>query len=146
MRDLHRDYGRLALGEFLLLHVECSATNGVALAPTAAPNYTIYDSAGSAVTGASAVKMVPQDKGVITGFFWAEHRLGSNFSAGRYAGVIQWANSGDTYAEAFSFEVVGGGHTSSGYVGLEFHCAPQADYVVGLPESGTLEQRKNPSV
>lgn len=138
--------GRFILGDFLPLHVMCINGSLVEAAPTTAASYTIYDSSGTVITGADDVKMAPHDKPTRTGWFYAEHRLGSNFSAGRHDVLVEYTVSGSVRTRQFCFEIVAGGHTSGAYIGLEYQASPQARFVVGLPEAGTLEQRKGPSV
>lgn len=139
--------GRYRLGDFLPLHVEAINGSRVEASPSAAPNYTIYDSSGAAVTNAAAVKMAPHDKPTRTGWFTAEHRLGSDFSVGRYDVLIQSTISGSVYPRRYCFEIVAGGHSSGGYIGMEQVESPHASYVVGvLDSSGTPEVRKGPSV
>ncbi len=137
--------GRFQLGDFLPLTVQAMTSSGE-VAPTAAPNYTIYDSSDAIVTGADDVKMPPLDKAVRTGWFAAEHRLNSAFSTGRYNVRIEWASSGSNYGREYSFEVVAGGNATGAYVGAEFFTPAHGNFIVGLSDGGTLESRKNPRV
>lgn len=137
--------GRFALGDFLPLHLSCINGSLVEAAPSAAPAYTAYDSSGTAVTNVAALKMVPHDLPTRTGWFYAEHRLGSDFSVGRYDVLVQYTVSGSVRTRQFCFEIVAGGHASGAYIGMEYQASPQARFVVGLVDSGSVEQRKNPS-
>lgn len=135
---------RLQLGDFLPLSVQCYDSSGVEAAPTAAPQYTIYDSSDTVVTGADDVSMPIQAKGERTGWFHAAVLLGSNFSTGHYNWRITWANDGDNFAITGSFDVVAGGNAKGGVIGLEFLRSPHANHVVQMTEDGTVEFRKGP--
>lgn len=135
--------GRFQLGDFLPIPVPCRDASRVEVSPTAAPNYSIYDGTDTVIV--DDLKMVPHDKPTRTGWFYAEHQLGSGFAVGRYNGLIQWASGGNAFAKEFCFEIVAGGSASGAYIGLEYQASPQARFVVGLVDSGSVEQRKNPS-
>lgn len=137
--------GRFQLGDFLPLSVQCMTSSGE-VAPTAAPNYTIYNSSDTIVTGADDVKLPPLDKSILTGWFAGEHQLGSNFSNGIYTVRIEWASGGSNYAKVFGFQIVPGGNSTGAYIGMEFFTPPHANYVVGMSDAGTVEGRKNPRV
>lgn len=138
--------GRFKLGDFLPLHVEAINGSRAEGSPSAAPNYTIYNSSGTVVTGADDLKMIPHDKPTRTGWFYAEHKLGSNFAVGRYDVLVESTISASVYPRRYCFEIVGGGHTSGGYIGLEHVPSPQAKYIVGMLDEGTVEIRKGPSI
>lgn len=135
---------RLFLGDFLPLSVQCYDSNGAEAAPTAAPQYTIYDSSDSVVTGADDVSMPIQAKAERTGWFHADVLLNSNFSTGRYNYRIAWANGGSNFSKTGCFEVVAGGNAKGGVIGLEFLRGPHANHVVQMTEDGTVEFRKGP--
>lgn len=135
---------RLQLGDFLPLSVQCYNSSGVEAAPTAAPQYTIYDASDNVVSGADDVAMPIQAKGERVGFFYADVLLGSTFSAGRYNYRIAWAVSGSSFSKVGSFEVVAGGNAQGGVIGLEFLKSPHANHVVQMTEDGTVEFRKGP--
>lgn len=138
--------GRFKLGDFLPIPAWCVNSSREEVSPTVAASYTIYDVADSIITGANDAKMIPHDKATRTGWFYAEHRLGSAFAVGRHNILVEWASGGSNFGEVHCFEIVAGGHTSGGYIGLEHVQSPQAKYVVGLLDSGSVEIRKGPSI
>lgn len=134
--------GRFQLGEILPLRLQCRTTAATEVSPTNAPTYQIYKTNDTAVV--AATKLAPYIKGALTGWFVGEEPLDSTFSAGRYNVVYTWASGGSTYRRTDTFEVTAGGNSSGQYLGLRFARYPHADYVIGLTDLGTLEQRRNP--
>lgn len=135
--------GRYRLGDMVPVHVECSAT-GVETDPDASPTVTIYDSSGNAIV--SGVSLERQDLLGVTGWFVRLQRLNAAFSTGRYDCRVEYAVNGVAQAGLSCFEVVPGGDAGGAYAGLGFLGAPQAAWLVGMLETGTLQRRRNPGL
>ncbi len=134
--------GRYQLGEYIQIPVQTHSGSIEEVAPTAAPQISIYKTNDTPILNAS--RMAPQDRPTRTGWFTTNILLDSTYSAGRYFGTITWAYSGSNYSDQFTFEVVAGGNAYGPYENIDFYERPHADYVVGFTASGTTEFRRNP--
>lgn len=135
--------GRYYLGQFVPIPLSCVVA-GVAVAPTAAPTLSIYDSANTETLADRT--MFPIDKENVTGQFLYLARLSSSFSAGQYSVRLRFASSGTGYPVVHTFQVVSGGHSSGAYVGMHHFQRPDLAHILGVTDGGTLEFRKNPKV
>lgn len=145
--------GRRQLGQFIHLTVSTVDGSGVPTNPTSAPTATIYDASNNKVLDAR--KMAPQ--GIArTGFFGLDLMLtsqasiglggggGTEFASGQYVVLYKWTISGTERRTIDRFEILPGGNLQGAYTALEFYERPQADYLVGATEDGTVETRRGP--
>lgn len=142
-RVSHAEYlGRYRLGDYVPLRVECRSLAASEANPTAAPTVTVYNSSGTVIT--DDVALPPWTKR--DGYFQREQRLDSTYAVGRYVALVEYTATSEAFRKLLIFEVIDGGHTSGGYMGIQFHPSPRDRYVVGLTDGLTLEQRKKPSL
>lgn len=136
--------GEYLLGEWIPIPLVCRDASGNESNPTAAPTLNIYKANDTPVTGYDDVTVPPFAQGERTGYFNKNVFLNSNFSAGRYIALLQYAVSGSNKAELHFFEVVAGGNAKGAYVALFYYPRPHANYIVGQLDDGTLEMRRGP--
>ena len=133
---------RYQLGDFATCSVQCRASDGAAASPTAAPQLTIYNAAGTAVLAGR--KMPPVDKPTRTGLFSVNELLTGSYAAGWYVAYMSYAVSGDTRAALGFFEIAAGGDGSGGNLSLNWFPTPDSDWIVVRQEDGDYEFRRNP--
>lgn len=133
--------GRYTLGDWVTLKVITRNTSDVPTAPSAAPTVRFYTGSGTTVESTS---MPPYEKNIKTGLFILEHFLGSAFAVGQYVALVEETVSSSALKQLYFFEVVASGNNNGAYLNIHYYKAPQSPYIVGLPEDGTLENRKNP--
>ena len=133
--------GRYQLGDFLPLTVQCRNSSKAPVDPTSAVTLTIYDS--SLVTVLNSEPLPPKDIANLTGIFEAEMQIDSLFSEGIYFAMHEWSGGGKALD---TFEVIAGGNSTGGYVGIHFYERPGVEFIVGQTDGSTLEARRNPKV
>ena len=138
--------GTKLLGQWVSVPVSCKDASGDQIAPDAAPTVTIYKANDTPITGVDSVKMPPLSPGQLTGFFNLDVQLGSHFSAGRYHCLVEYLVSTVKHAEQHFFEIAAGGNANGAYVAMFYYPRPQANYVVGQLDDGTLEFRRGPKL
>jgi hypothetical protein len=86
--------------------------------------------------------------GLTTGMHALIRQATAEFSVGRYVGIIKWNTGGvsNNRHELVTFTVVAGGNPVGALVGLHFYRGPNADYLLTMSDSGTIESRKGPQV
>lgn len=138
--------GEFFLGEWVSIPLVCRDASRAESNPTAAPTLNIYKADDTPITGADDRPIAPFAQGSLTGFFNFNVHLNSNFSAGRYIALLQYAVAGSNKAELHFFEVMSGGNAKGAYVALFYYQRPHANYIVGQLDDGTLEMRRGPKL
>lgn len=134
--------GRFRLGDVLVLPLLARDAAMTPAKSTAAPAYTIYDSAGTAVaTGSLSL----WDSLVRTGWYRLVLRLSSTYTTGRYNIVVTYAISGVTVGQLYTFEVVAGGNADGIVFGLG-RLASTARWLLGQKTGGKLDAYRNARV
>ena len=144
--------GRLQLGQFIHLTVSTVDGSGVPTNPTSAPTITIYDSSDNRIINAKPI--APQGINR-TGLFGIDLMLSCQstlgvgygsveFTSGQYVVLYKWTIGGTERRAIDRFEILPGGNCKGAYTALEFYERPQADYLVGATEDGTVETRRGP--
>ena len=139
-------YQRAQLGHFVFLSVftESKTTRNTAGTPDAAPTYSIYDSSDTAVVSDKPLPKLGYDT---TAHYGMDLLLGSAYAAGSYCVHYKWQEGGTNVARISPFEVLGGSPSSKGvYTSLCWYDRPQAKFLIGATEDGTIEYRRNPYV
>lgn len=136
--------GEYLLGEWVSIPVVCRNASRAESNPTAAPVLSIYKADDTPIV--DDVTMAPFAQGERTGYFNRDVQLGASFSTGRYFALIQYAVSGSNKAELHFFEVRAGGNAKGAYVALHYYPRPQAKFIVGQLDDGTLEMRRGPKL
>lgn len=154
-----RYLGRFQLGQFVHLSLITSNTAeeypDAPTAPDAAPTFSIYNSDGSKVI---TNKRMPLQHPSETALFAVDQMLACLSALGPAYGTVEfeegrsyfvryeWLISTAAFARIDYFDVIPGGDCRGAYTALEFYERPQADYMVGALENGTVEKRRGPSV
>ena len=136
--------GEYFLGEWVHIPVVCKDASDDEAAPDAAPTLTIYKADDTPIV--DGVTMPPLAEGELDSLFSLEVQLDSDFSAGRYIALVEYAVSASNKAEVHFFRVMAGGHASGAYVALHYYPRPHARYLVGQLDNGTLEFRRGPKL
>ncbi len=134
--------GRYRLGDVLVLPISARNSAMTPTKSTAAPAYTIYDAAGSAVaTGSFSL----WDSLARTGWYRLVLRLSSTYTTGRYDLVVTYAISGVTIAQLYTFDVVAGGNSDGIVFGLG-RLASTVRWLLGHKTGGKLDAYRNARV
>lgn len=83
-----------------------------------------------------------------TGLHMVERQVTAEFAAGRYIGIIKWNTAGAAVNrhDIVTFTVDPGGNSVGAITGIHFYRGQNADYILTMSDSGTVESRKGPSV
>ena len=136
--------GRYHLGEEVALAVLTKNSSGVPVVPDAAPTFSIYNSAGTAVF--ANIKMPPVEKGATTGIFGCGQLLSGLFAEGQYTVLYKWVSGAFDGKQIEKFEVLPGGDGSGNCISMAILRKPHATYVVRQLTSGRLAAGRNPRV
>jgi hypothetical protein len=154
-----RYLGRFQLGQFV--HLAVTTTNtaeeypDAPTAPSAAPVFSIYNNGGGKVI---TNKRMPLQHPAVATMFAVDQMLACLSALGPAYGTVEfeegrryfvryeWVISAANFARIDCFDVIPGGDCRGAYTALEFYERPQADFVVGALENGTVEKRRGPSI
>jgi len=131
-------------GEEAVMHVLCTNASNAPTAPDAAPTYSIYNSAGTALV--TNRKMPPVDIGSQVGYFGCGHLLSDIFAEGQYVVLYKYAISSTQYRKDEKFEVMPGGNGGGNCISMGVLRKPHATYVVRQLTSGKLTAGRNPRI
>lgn len=108
------------------------------------PSVTFIDESSDLVARDEDVTPVVLETGLHT----VERQLGPEFPAGRYTAIVSWNDAGASNNRSLlrTFEVVAGGDPGGAYVGLTYYAGHNADYILGMTDSGQIDTRKGPVV
>jgi hypothetical protein len=83
-----------------------------------------------------------------TGLHNVERQVTAEFVAGRYVGILRWNDAGAAVNRhtIVTFTVDPGGNSVGAITGLHFYRGQNADFILTMSDSGTVESRKGPSV
>lgn len=139
--------GRKAIGEEIMLGLQCVNSTGVPTAPDAAPTMKIYTSSGAGVLVLSKA-IPPREQFTATGLFEYEQPLNSSFSTGRHVVRYTYSISSTAYVgEPDFFEIVAGGSSNGMKDALFCLDRPdQRDWVLTTTDMGTLAANRGPKV
>ena len=137
--------GRKRLGEFLTLGVSCVSPSNhrLAVTPDAAPQITILQPGGAVAVAARP--MPAWGNGKVGQFGFGEF-LGSAYAVGNYLALITYAVSGTHMVATRLFSVIEGGNAAGAYTSLAWYDRPEAQYLVGNLENGTLQYNSQPNI
>lgn len=138
--------GEYFQGEWVSVPLACSDTSDTESNPDAAPTVSIYKADDTPITGADDATIPPLAEGERVGFFNRDFQLDSNFSAGRYIVLVEYAVSGSNKADLHFFRVVSGGNANGAYIAMHYYPRPHGKYIVGQLDDGTLEFRRGPKL
>lgn len=155
--------GRFQLGQFVHLSVQTTTSGDndagdgavTPAVPDAAPTISIYDTDGDYVIKNKKIPLQSPQETTLFGVALMLECLSTigpaygtvEFAEGeRYVVLYKWQVSGSNYATLDFFDVIAGGDCRGAYTALEFYERPQADYMVGALEDGTVEKRRGPSI
>jgi hypothetical protein len=135
---------RVHLGEEVALFVLTKTSAGAPVAPDAAPTFSIYNSAGTAII--SDRKMPPVEKGATTGAFGCGQFLGDQFAEGKYVVLYKWVSGAFNGKQDEEFEIMPGGDGGGNCVAMAILRKPHTTYVVRQLTSGKIAAGRNPRV
>jgi hypothetical protein len=101
--------GRVQLGQWLTLGVQCTDGDGLPVLPTLPPDLRIYNGSGATVLGQTTngggqtidtIRVPILDRQNTTGLFQGDFRITSDFAAGPYIAVYEWTTSSRTITDA----------------------------------------------
>lgn len=136
---------RKALGEEILLSVQCLDSNLAPVAPDSAPTMTVRDNAGTVVR---SLAIPPLDRYGTTGMFAYMLPLNSAFATGRHFVQYSYVVSGTTCVEDPDvFEIVGGGDENGMKNAMFCDDRPdQRDFILTSTDMGTLAANRGPKI
>ena len=137
------DYlGRLRLGEFLPVRLNCLNATGVPTDPVEAPLADIFID----TTKIISFRIPIEDKWKTVGQFQHRFFLGAIYSVGHGAVHLTYKIGSTHFAEIQQFDLIAGGDEAGSAIALHHFVPAHADFLLEQTDSGRLLRRRNPRV
>ena len=133
--------GRFQLGQTVPVLFVTATAAGVPTLPTAPPACMVYNATPALV---ESVRVPTLDRYTTTALFCAFIDIDSAYSAGLHEVQVEYAISGTTLSQTFTFEVLSSGGTDGMAVGMMPMSLPMVDHVVMAGEFGKIKRYRNP--
>ena len=135
--------GRLQLGQWLDLNLQCGDANHTPAIPVDCPMMTIRRASDSVAVYTKEMP-ITEKQGVPIGLFTAKVFLGSAFNVGQYTVEIAYTVGSFTDVQTRTFRIIESGNPNGQVIGMAFFRRPNRDNILYQTESGRILRGSNP--